>query len=461
MGNWGLNENLRMMYNSLLRARGYSMQEAGYYIPEEETLDRQGLARLQRAKLALMLREVLKTNAFYRSKLAGVEFDALRDPMNRLPFTVRKELEADQLAAPPYGNNLTYPVERYCRYHQTSGSGGRPMRWLDTPESWGWFRKLWAIIYTAAGVRRGDRIFFPFSFGPFVGFWAAFESASALGNMAIPAGGLSTTARLKMMIDNRADVVCCTPTYALRMAEVAREDGIDLAGSSVKKLIVAGEPGGNIPEVRRRIESQWGARVLDHTGMTEMGAMGFECEQNPGGVHLIESECIAEIIDPATGEEVKEGEIGELVLTNLGRWGSPLIRYRTNDQVRGMRGKCACGRWFTRLEGGILGRMDDMFTVRGNNVYPSGLEAIIRRFVEVAEFRVEVLGTGSLTEVKIELEPLADDLALHLAERVGQMIQDTLAFRAEVSVVPCGTLPRFEMKAKRFVRHRIIAGPPA
>ncbi|MEZ0264961.1 MAG: phenylacetate--CoA ligase family protein, partial [Phycisphaerae bacterium] len=180
----------------------------------------------------------------------------------------------------------------------------------------------------------------------------------------------------------------------------------------------------------------------------------FECEQAPGGLHLIESECIAEVIDPATGLSVPDGEPGELVLTNLGRWGSPLVRYRTNDRVRISRDLCACGRWFARMEGGILGRFDDMITVRGNNVFPTAVEAIVRRFPEVEEFRVRVIGTGSLGEVKVELEPTesAAGGAAELAGRVSRMLQDSLSFRADVTAVPRGTLPRFEMKAKRFVR---------
>jgi len=443
-----IHETPRLLYNYF-----HLMPSLPYHLAEEETLDRPSLERLQRAKLVAMLSEVLRSNEFYKSKFAGVSFDASTDPLSLLPFTLRSELEADQVAHPPYGTNLTYPLDRYARYHQTSGSGGRPMRWLDTAESWNWFKKLWGIIFRAAGLAPGDRVFFPFSFGPFVGFWAAFEGAAALGNLAIPAGGLTTSARLKMMIANNAAVVCCTPTYALRLAEVAREEGIDLANCSVTKLIVAGEPGGNIPEVRSRIEREWGARVFDHTGMTEIGAVGFECTQSPGGVHLIESEVICEVIDPATGQPVADGQTGELILTNLGRWGSPLIRYRTNDLVCMTRQKCACGRWFARLEGGILGRLDDMFTIRGNNVFPTGVEAIIRRFAEVEEFRVRIIGTGSLAQVYVDLDPVESAAAdMTLASRVSRTLQDTLAFRAEVQIVPRGSLPRFEMKAKRFIR---------
>jgi phenylacetate-CoA ligase len=428
------------------------MDAAYYYNPAEELLEPGDLAQLQRRKLAAMLGEILGRNAFYTAKLAGVSFDPSCDALEKLPFTTRAELEADQLAHPLYGSNLTYPIERYCRLHQTSGTGGRPMRWLDTRESWAWFKGFWGTIYRSAGIFPGQRLMFPFSFGPFVGFWAAFEAASALDHLVLAAGGMTTSARLKMLVEHEVDVVCCTPTYALRMAEVAREEGIDLVKAKVSKLIVAGEPGGSVPQVRDRIAQAFGARVYDHTGMTEIGPLGFECHQAPGGVHLYEGESIVEVIDPVTGRTLGDGETGELVLTNLGRWASLLIRYRTNDQVRLTRDKCACGRWFARLEGGILGRIDDMITVRGNNVFPAGLEAVIRKFPEVAEFRVTVVGTGALAEVEIELEPVNEGAGSELAERVGRAVQNTLSFRAQVRTVACGALPRFEMKAKRFIR---------
>ena len=440
------------------------MPDPAYYNPSEETLDPPALAALQRRKLAALLGEVLATNAFYRSKFAGVRFDPLADPMDRLPFTTRAELEADQVAHPPFGTNLTYPVERYCRFHQTSGTGGRAMRWVDTAEGWAWVRGCWGTIFTAAGVVAGDRAVFPFSFGPFLGFWAAFESAVELGLLAIPAGGLSTTARLKLIADNGATVVCCTPTYALRMAEVARQEGTDLARSAVRAIVVAGEPGGSIPETRRAIESAWGARLFDHHGMTEIGPASFECLPRPGeGVHVNEGQFLPEVIDPQTGRPVPVGESGELVMTNLGRTGSPLIRYRTGDQVRLTRDRCACGRWYARLEGGILGRIDDMFIVRGNNVFPPAVEAVLRRFPDVDEFRATVREDGALTQVTLEIEPAgaagADAQAQQaLARRVGQAVQEALHFRAEVRPVPPGTLPRFEMKAKRFVRVKGDAG---
>ena len=434
----------------------------GQNLSAEESLEPEPLARLRREKLAVMLREVMAGNAFYQRKLAHVSFDPLRDPLELLPLTTRAELERDQLDHPRFGTNLTYPLERYCRYHQTSGTGGRPMRWLDTPESWAWFRGCWQMILRSAGASPGERAIFPFSFGPFIGFWAAFEAAVNMGLLALPAGGLSTAARLRMMLDNGATVVCCTPTYALRMAEVAAEENIDLPRSGVRVLIVAGEPGGSIPSVRSKIESAWGARVHDHAGMTETGAHSFECAQVPGGLHVIESEFIAEVIDPQTLQPLPEGstEAGELVLTNLGRWGSPLVRYRTGDLVRLTRpaAACACGRWFARLEGGILGRIDDMFIVRGNNVFPTAVEAVVRRFAEVAEYRLTVLEGTPLTQVQLEIEPAAGaspSAGGALAPRVAAALQQALSFRADVVEVAPGTLPRFELKAKRFVRRRV------
>jgi phenylacetate-CoA ligase len=236
------------------------------------------------------------------------------------------------------------------------------------------------------------------------------------------------------------------------MAEVAEEEKLDLAGSPVRALIVAGEPGGSIPATRQRIERAWGARVFDHPGMTEMGAWGFECMEAPGGVHVIETEFIAEVLDPASDQSAAEGELGELVLTNLGRLGSPLIRYRTGDQVGLVRGRCACGRAFARIEGGILGRTDDVIWIRGNNVFPSGVEAVVREFEGVAEFRIRVDGSGPMTELCLEIEPAVVGDGAGLAGKVAAAMRDRLNFTPRVRVVEPGSLPRFEMKAKRFIR---------
>src|SRR5262249_330711 len=278
------------------------------------------------------------------------------------------------------------------------------------------------------------------------------EAAARGGQLSLPGGGMSSSTRLRFLLANEATVILCTPSYALRLAEVAREENIDLATSPVRVLVVAGEPGGSIPATRARIEAEWGARVFDHSGMTEAGALGIECLENPCGLHLLETECVAEVIDPDTCKPISSGELGELVVTNLGRWGSPLLRYRTGDLVRVDPRPCHCGRVFVRLQGGILGRTDDMIHLRGNNVYPGAVEAVIRQFAEVAEFRLEVDYTESLPVLRVEIEPIAAELATRMIEGVDQAIRDQLLFRAEVRAVSPGSLPRFEGKARRFTR---------
>jgi phenylacetate-CoA ligase len=434
------------------------LPEVPMVLPAGDYLERAVLTQRQVERLHLLLAEALPKNCFYARKFAEAAMSqaevATPSDLPRLPFTTKAELLADQANYPPYGQILTYPTARYCRLHQTSGTHARPLYWLDTPESWSWILACWEKIFQIIGVDSGDRLFFPFSFGPFLGFWAAFDAAVRLGFFCLPGGGMSSVARLHFLLEHQVTVLFCTPTYALRLAEMARQEGIDLAHSAVRTLIVAGEPGGSIPATRQQIERAWAARVIDHSGMTEVGSLGIECPQNPAGLHLLETECLVEVIDPATGAPMPPGQTGELVLTNLGRWGSPLLRYRTGDLVRVDPRPCPCGRTWIRLEGGILGRTDDMIHLRGNNLYPSALEAVIRRFPDVAEYRVEVEQGESLPVLRIEVEPLASASTNGLAERIGRAIRDEMLFRAEVTTVPAGTLPRFEMKARRIVQKR-------
>jgi phenylacetate-CoA ligase len=318
----------------------------------------------------------------------------------------------------------------------------------------------WTEVWRAVGAHPGDRVYFAFSFGPFIGFWLAFESATRLGCLGLPGGGLSSIARLRAILDNGASLLCCTPTYALRLAEVAAEEGISLRESKVRALIVAGEPGGSIPAVRAQLEKLWpGAQVRDHHGLTETGPVSYECPARPGVLHVIESAYYPEVVVPATGQPAPPGEPGELVLTTLGRMGSPLLRYRTGDLVRSAVSNpesgsiCACGRAELALEGGILGRTDDMVVVRGVNVYPRAVEQLVRSRAEVAEYLVEITSERGLTELKLQIEPRSDcaDPA-RLARALQNEFEAALALRVAITVVPSGSLPRFEMKARRWVR---------
>ena len=414
-----------------------------------ETLEPERLLGHQWRRFRGMAEELLASNQFVGRKWrsAGVRsVEDLRswDDFRRLPLTEKEELVDDQTSNPPFGTNLTYALERYVRVHQTSGTSGSPLRWLDTQESWKWWARCWGFVLRGAGVGPADRVFFPFSFGLFIGFWAGFEGAQALGALAIPGGGQDSPTRLAWMEALGATVLVCTPSYALHLAEVARERGIDLSKLPVRITVHAGEPGAGIPAVRARIEDGWGARAFDHGGMTEMGAYGYECTQQ-AGLHVNESEFIVEVIDPATAAPARDGE---LVLTNLGRVGSPVVRYRTGDHVRLAEAPCPCSRTFSRLEGGILGRLDDMLIVRGVNVFPAAIEGVVRRFPAIDEFQIEVFRAGELDEVRVLVE--VGDAAG--ASRLQEALRASLGIRLEVAPVPLRSLPRYDLKARRVVR---------
>jgi phenylacetate-CoA ligase len=400
----------------------------------------------QWTRLQAVLTVTRERNPFYRRKWGDAACQSWED-FGRLPLTTKGELVADQEAHPPFGSNLAEPLEAFVRVHQTSGTTGRPLRWLDTTESWAWWRRCWNVVYEAAGVTPADRVFFPFSFGPFIGFWSAFDAARDAGVLAISGGGQTTEERIQLLLELGASALVCTPTYALRLASVARQMGVALNQGPLRLGIFAGEPGAQVAATRQHIQDQLGVEVFDHTGMCEVGATGFECQAHPGGTHLNEAEFVFEVLDPHTQQPADDGE---LVVTNLGRSAMPVIRYRTGDRVRWTRAPCGCGRTFARLEGGIRGRVDDMLTVRGVNVFPSALENIVRRH-STEEFRFLLFQRDGLDELILEMELDAAG-GPHLTERVGADLHRHLGLRIEVRPLAPGTLPRAELKARRVVR---------
>ncbi len=387
------------------------------------------------------LPEIQAANPFYRERLHPV---TSWEDFQRLPLIDKAEIVADQAAHPPFGSNLSRPLAEYTRLHQTSGSGGtRPLRWLDTAESWEWWERIWAeYVFPAAGVGPRDRVFCAFSFGPFIGFWSAFCGAERLGALVISGGAMNTEQRARAILELGVTALCCTPTYALRLAEVGQELGLDLRSSAVRSVICAGEPGASIPATRQLIESAFGAHVYDHSGMTELGPTGFGCSGG-GGIHLVQSEFIFEV-----------SQEGELIATNLGRWGSPLIRYRTGDRVELTQEPCACGSQFAKLAGGIRGRLDDMITVRGVNLYPSQVEEIVRGHPEVIEFLIEHRTVRQMDEVEVQVELVGELVGgeAALVERLTAELRLALGARIACRAVPKGTLPREELKSKRLRR---------
>jgi phenylacetate-CoA ligase len=414
-----------------------------------------------RAEIELLqldrLRELLARiprDTFYGRKFANLPTpQTLADFTSAFPFTTKSELAADQLQNPPFGTVLLEPIENYTRFHQTSGTTSAPMRWLDTPETWNALVACWIEVFTTAGITGADRVFFAFSFGPFLGFWMAFDAAQKLGCLCISAGGMTSAARLRMLLDTQATVLCCTPTYAARLAEAATQEKIDLRQSRIRRILVAGEAGGSIPAVRAKLEQHWpGARVFDHHGMTEVGPVTYECPPTPCRLHVMEHSFIAEILDPKANQPVAPGQPGELVLTTLARKSSPLFRYRTGDLVRSSTENiCPCGRAELALEGGILGRVDDMAVVRGVNIFPSAIEEILAKFPEIAEYRVTLTTKNALTEMAIEVEAHPNTTTT-LAPSIQHALQTAFNLRIPVQLVPPNALPRSEMKSKRWLR---------
>ena len=419
-----------------------------------ETMPPKAIKELQIEKLRSMFKKIYGHNRFYTEKFdsAGIDHETIQNvnDMAQIPMTNKEELIKAQQYNPPFGSNATFPESAYSRFHQTSGTTGKPLRVLDTPESWEWWGRCWGFVLTGAGLTENDRLFVPFSFGPFIGFWAALEGARIINTMMIPGGGRDSLERLHLMKELGVTAICCTPTYALRLAEVAREAEFDLNEIPLRISILSGEPGANVPATKSKVESVWNVKSYDHAGASEVGAHSFECEIQPNGTHVNESEFIVEVLNPDTLEQVSEGEQGELIITNLGRIGFPVIRYRTGDLVRLNHEPCKCGRTFPRFEGGVLGRVDDMVVVRGINVFPSAIENLVRRSDEVEEFRITVSTVKQMGHLSIELDLKKDTNPENAKNDVYQQIRNELGLSSEIKVVPHGSLPRFEMKARRL-----------
>jgi phenylacetate-CoA ligase len=392
---------------------------------------------------------VCGSNPFYSKRLRSA---SSLEPANYfdLPFTYKAELITDQEQNPPFGSNLTFVRSSYTRLSHTSGTSTTPLYWLDTEASWDWMVTNWMRVYEAARVTGKDSVFFAFSFGPFLGFWTAFEAATKLGALAIPGGGLTSLARLQKLIDLEATVLCCTPTYALRLGVTAQDHGVDLAQAKITRIIVAGECGGSLSSTRLRIQSLWnGAQVLDHYGMTEVGPAGYSCPSCTDLLHIMSSCYITEIVDPGSGLPAEPGILGELVLTPLGRSASPVLRYRTGDLVKSSVPRpCACGSTDIGFEGGILGRADDMLIVRGVNVFPSSIERMLLAY-GVLNYRVDAFEQRGMPELYIQVEGPEDQLR----GRLDDHLSASLGLRVQLSYVRPGYLPDSDGKRKQWTRH--------
>src|SRR5919201_3563674 len=407
-----------------------------YWNPKNETMPREQIEALQLAKLRRLCEWAYATTPFHKLQFdaAGFRPEQLKtlDDLRRIPFMTREEWMESLVEKPMYGDLLATRPENAIRYHLTSGTTGRtPIRVLDSTKDWDWISEMWCYGLWAFGIRPEDTVYFAFGYGSFIGFWGAHYACEKMGALVIPGGAQATEGRVKQIVEMGVTTVCSTPTYALNLWNKAREMGIELAkDSKVDKLIASGEPAGSIPAAKRQLEEAWGAKCGDTAGMTEVGTiMIFECSHQPGGTHIIEDNYIEEVLDPDSGEPVRYGEQGERVVTSFGRGIIPLIRYRTADLVRKVpAATCTCGRGFDLYEGGILGRVDDMKLVRGTNVYPRAVEAIVRDYPLVEEFQLRLTRGEDLLDritLRVELPPDACDATW--AELSGRSAKDLAA----------------------------------
>ena len=441
-----------------------ALMASPYWNPKNETLGRADLRALQLEKLRRLTAWAHARSPFHRRRFdaAGFHPDQLRsfDDLARIPFMTREDWMASQDRQPPFGDLAVAGPEAAIRYHYTSGTSGRtPIRALDGAKDWEWIADMWAYGFWGFGVRAPDVVLFAFSYGTFIGFWGAHYCCEKIGALVLPTGNFTTEARVRTIVDMGVTTVCSTPTYALRLWQAATEMGIDLAGSRVDKLIVSGEPAGSIPAVKRQLEQAWGAKVGDTAGMTEIGSIfTFECSHQPGGTHIIEDNFIEETLAPGGDAPVPYGEKAERVVTSFGRGFMPLIRYRTRDMVvKVPHSACRCGRTGDIYEGGIQGRWDDMKLIRGTNVYPRAVESIVREYDAVDEFQILITRAGIQDEISVscELKPdRADDWA-PLQKKLERDLSDAHeGLRFNVTLAAAGSLPRFELKAKRLVDKR-------
>ena len=431
------------------------------YKPELETMPRDKLVEYQLQLFRNQMAHVYERSPMYRRKFddAGVRPEHIKtlDDVQKVPFTIKEELRRSQEKHPPYGDFHCISPEEGVRVFQTTGTTGIPVRSLLSKKDWfvNYYEQFMYFMY-GYGMTKADSMFVPFNYGLYLAWWgiqAAFEQA---GVLIIPGGGQSSEVRIKNILEWKPTVVGGTPTYALGLGEIARKMGVDLSKTSVRIVITAGEPGAQVPSTKKQIETIWGAKNYDDVGSTEISNFGFECVAQQG-THVVESMFLAEVVDPETDRLLPPGETGELILTNLSCESMPLIRWRMGDIVKVETKRCDCGRTFLRLEGGIIGRADDMFQFGGVNVFPSAIENFVRETREFSnEYQVIAPKMGSGKHLTVRVEPFSPTLSKEEMERAVKAFKEVFKFRIgvtpDVEVVKVGELPRFEGKARRVIR---------
>ena len=437
------------------------MEKVIMYKPELETMSRDALLEHQIDLFRKQIAYVYERAPMYKRKFdqAGIRPEQIKtiEDVQKVPFTVKEELRQSQERYPPFGDFHCIPPEEGVRVFQTTGTTGIPVRSLLSKKDWleVYYDQFMYFMY-GYGITKADTIFIPFNYGLYLAWWGIHSSFEQGGVLVIPGGGQSSEDRIRNILEWKPTVVCGTPTYILFLGDIAKKMEVDLSKTTVRVVITAGEPGAQIPSTKKQIETTWGAKNYDDIGSTEISNFGFECVAQKG-THVIESMFLAEVIDPVTGKNLGPGQEGELVLTNLCCESMPLIRWRMGDIVKFDMKKCDCGRTFLRLDGGVIGRADDMFQFGGVNIFPSAIENFIHGTKEFSnEYQVIAPKMGSGKHLRIRVEPSSPALSKEEMDRAVKAFKETFKFRIgvtpEVDVVKIGELPRFEGKARRVIR---------
>lgn len=439
--------------------------EQKYWNPVLETLPPEKIRALQLKKFKRIFAWTYEHSKFHRSLYddAGIQPKDIRslDDIRHIPKVEKSMMRDIQRKDPfPYGDALCVPLEEVVEFRQTSGTTGQPVYQPDTWQDWDWWAECWSFILWAQGYRPSDRVFIPFGYNIFVAFWAGHYAAEKLGCEVVPGGVLDTKARILKIQELQATAMMATPTYILGMADTARNKmGIDPSGLTINKITCAGEPGASIPSTKKRMEEAWGARVYDHSGATEIGAWSYECVEQSGGLHVNEAFFLVEIEDVETGEVIQEpGKRGKMIITALDRLAMPCVRFDSKDMIEWGADPCPCGRTFRIIKGGVLGRADDITKVKGVLLAPSAIEEVVRSIQGLGdEFEVVVDKVGDVDRITLKVEILPG--AVTQRETVQRQLTDQLRLKTnlgyQLEFHDHGTLPRYEVKAKRFrdLRH--------
>lgn len=435
-------------------------KEVRYWNPYLETLPRESLEKLQLKKFKRIAKWAYDNSKFHKALYddAGLRPEDIRsmEDVNRVPKVEKSMMRSIQRKDPfPYGDALCVPLDEVTEFRQTSGTTGNPIYQPDTWRDWEWWSECWSTLLWAQGYRPHDRVFIPFGYNIFVAFWAGHYACEKIGCETVPGGVLDTKARILKIEELKPTAMMATPTYVLGMADTARDKmGIDPAALGIKRITCAGEPGALIPATKKRMEESWNAKVFDHAGATEIGAWGFECEAQPGALHINEAMFLAQVEDLETGQLVTEpGRRGKLVITALDRIAQPCVRFDSKDIVEFSDRQCECGRTYRLVKGGVIGRADDITKVKGVLLAPSAIEDVVRSiqgFSDEYEVVVEKKGDVDHISLKVELTEEAAAMAAELKTKLQTELRLKTNLGYEIQVHPYGSLPRYEVKAKRF-----------